>query len=443
MLKDIPDNIVWITKPWALPLLQTLVLRKILGLDRRWEKGLIREAIKLNLIIIIQLFIDSNCLIHDADNVSELIKFGCQFGSSTEMLDMLLSSIPPPKGIDDRPEWLIEALILAAKNGHLGMLKMIQSNILDINYIMVLQSIKAALEHGHLDALNHLFNLMDDITSPSPAIAGCDQYRIDITNIHPSILSVDMLNRLKAHPHLNCMLDNVLGKDILVASVEVINMMMSESPTNIPLTIDLKYAIQQAAIVGDMISINRIVERCPVLLPSIDDLEHLVDHSATPDDMIIPLFSNRQYLEYPSKLLMKAVATRSLALVKSIFEEQCQVFSDPRSEEFIYEISTKSFRTMIRTSIKRDDIEMMGYVLKVAMSKGATKNKKGNQRHSLGDLVKLKYCSLTILHHLFDNGYVSVDTFHQLKISRLQQTTTITIYYPICSKMAIYQYTID
>ncbi|GAM19298.1 hypothetical protein SAMD00019534_024730 [Acytostelium subglobosum LB1] len=362
----------WITKPWAVEMLELMTQHKLL--ERLAHVELIGKSIELNLTHIVHFNlhnVQALSFISSYDR-TDFIGRCCIYGVRIEHLDLLLTGVTTTRSI----------------------------NVL----------LPRVLQNGHLEVANFIINF----TMSNPKIK---EQPVNVDDIHHSIISIDLFNRLVALPNIKCRFNQVLGRAIKAGNKEIIDKLLGPRPEGTPIIqTNHIYALEQAALVGDLDSIRRIMNK-PRIKLTIDDLGALIDRvglldSLVTEDVIIELAKNSledntmQQIDKLAMLMIKA-ASKSLTLIKLVVDTMSQ------SDKNIHKITTKDFNTAVDACINRGDNESLEFMVKLARTlcfKGKhNRSERVVESRRFHDYINLRSCNTSALNHLFDNGHVSVD----------------------------------
>ncbi|GAM24570.1 hypothetical protein SAMD00019534_077450 [Acytostelium subglobosum LB1] len=423
-------------KPWSLEMLQLMMQHSLFA--PKGQVRLLLKAIELGITPIVKhLVVDGNLIQQILDNpersmcvtAEELIDHCCEQGR-LEYLEMLLKVIPQQTytATEDNSNepgiGLRQPFLSAAMNGHLAVAERLHAIILSYgpsDSSHAIDAITDVLSNGHLDMANFILNIL----SSNPERCAKDTRYIDV--VHERILSIELIDRMLAHPNLKCRFNGVLGNAIASGNKEVINMLMGTLPETTPIKTNYREALEQAAKIGDVDMISRILEHKPKSSLTSTHMCLLIKQIGLPDskvteDVFIELVNKMdggpgQSSSTLCSLLLAATSNGSLTIIKFIVEKMSTFETgDPNSA--VHKISTYSMKEIIDSCIERGDIESMEYLIQVAMKVSATANKRG-YKHKISELFTLPSCNISILTHLFDKGYITVDNPKDNTVSSL------------------------
>ncbi|GAM19406.1 hypothetical protein SAMD00019534_025810 [Acytostelium subglobosum LB1] len=379
----------WLTKPWAVEMLELLTQHELLS--NKLHTQLLYKSIELKQSQILQFYIQSNQMPLsklELEKGNMFITMCCTYGVEIDHLEAALKGLP----FKQLARLWDQYINYAAENGHLAILQKILSygswcDRLASDKLFGL--LPKVLQNGYLDVANFILSF------PQSKIS------VAINSIHHSIISIDLIDRLLTHPNVNCRFNRVLGSAVEAGNKEVINKLLGPLPANSPIKTFYRYALQQAALVGDLDSIRRIMVIGGVKL-SVDDLGALVDRVGQPnslvtEDVIIELAKSNSVepqVERFSTLLTK-VASSSLALVKLVTEGL--------SKDMIL---TADVNAAIEACINRGDNESLEIMIQ--LSKTVCLKGRPTERRVFS-AFKLESFNSSALNHLFDHGHISVD----------------------------------
>ncbi|GAM19168.1 hypothetical protein SAMD00019534_023430 [Acytostelium subglobosum LB1] len=202
---NIRESTEWLTKPYAMEMLETLFYQAVLGTD--YQQHLILEAIKHNIITVVEYYIDNRPLLLSGNHEMKrqaihdlLVEYCCRYGR-VECLAAILPIIPgqsfQKSENDNKPKVnLHNGFMVAAGKGHVEIAEVIHSLILSnglYDIVVIYSSLTEAFKNGHLDMINYLFKLI----SSSSFADQVDSDRLPfIHDIHANIMSVEFVERL-------------------------------------------------------------------------------------------------------------------------------------------------------------------------------------------------------------------------------------------------------
>ncbi|GAM26862.1 hypothetical protein SAMD00019534_100370 [Acytostelium subglobosum LB1] len=208
----------WLNKPWALEMFQLLHKKSILSEDELLS--LFNESIKLNNTPVIQYYLDT-CFglvverLNDGDHddsshvISELIESCLHSGCNSSTLNMVLPHIPLQFLTVLDGDDLAKS---ASKRGNVDILNLLVDQYTS-KWWTLMQALPTALEYNeNMDLINHILNA--NIT---------DAHIYEVNSINPSILSMDLIQRLMANDSIDCDFGKVLGDSIKIGNNEIID----------------------------------------------------------------------------------------------------------------------------------------------------------------------------------------------------------------------------
>ncbi|GAM26889.1 hypothetical protein SAMD00019534_100640 [Acytostelium subglobosum LB1] len=408
----------WMTSPTALEMFQMLRSHNLLSLPLQSELCL--SAIELHVTPIVKYFVETS-LVQWMDDVLPMVRRNttreylfkcCEFGR-VDHLDLLLSFIQSPTYFDDldpdAPDGTLgEAFQLCANNGHCAMIKKLYSMVVAtskfdqqrVHDVLIRSTIKGALDSGHLDVVDFLLETSSDVPAPLPST------KITIDSVDQGLLSIGLIDRLierlQAHPYLECKFGQLLGAAIRVGNKLVIQPLMDGHGGVIN---DYDHALEMAAQVGDLQSIKMIMDQSKSAL-SHRHICLLIDHigSSITEDEIIQLSISALGLDkmYPSRedlytMLFKA-ASKSVTVIRMVINN----FTNNTNKS----LTEGELKGILKVCIKRDDLESIDCLIQLALDVGVI------TKHDVQDLLNAEHVSSKVLAYLFEKGYLSVDAHH-------------------------------
>ncbi|GAM28200.1 hypothetical protein SAMD00019534_113760 [Acytostelium subglobosum LB1] len=136
-----------------------------------------------------------------------------------------------------------------------------------------------SLKNGRMDLAMFLIGLPNH--NPNDI-----HYAEPVTDIHPSNLSLDLLQQLIAHPRLNCTFESVMARAILKRDMDIINML--ELNENGEFATDYRCALGAAAMIGDVDTAEMILNNHPNLCMPPEDVDF--DYRRIEDDNLVQEF---------------------------------------------------------------------------------------------------------------------------------------------------------
>ncbi|GAM19496.1 hypothetical protein SAMD00019534_026710 [Acytostelium subglobosum LB1] len=377
----------WLTKPWAVEMLQELLKHDLLRPD--CQAALLLKAIELNLILIVKHFIDTGLVtellsLDDINSITlesqSLIEHCCQHGQ-VACMDLMLPLVTLPGAMGPAID-LGDCFKCATKYGHLEIVKKIHSMIKSSGATHALDSIGYALSRGHLDVVNFILNV----------IPKDQNKRCSISTIHHSILSVDLLKRLMAHSNLDCGFEMVLSSAVQAGDKTVIDLLNFTF-------INHEDALNNAVAIFDLDTIRRIIKG-PKQKANLsrNHMCTLLEHMAAPGCKL----SEKEFIELVRPHLTKTTITKMLDVASSISLSLFKFVQNNFTKDIV--LGSNNFREWIDNSVERCDIESIGYLLKLA----EIAFKEEEKKFSLGNIITLEKCNTTIIEYLLDNGYIDV-----------------------------------
>ncbi|GAM26932.1 hypothetical protein SAMD00019534_101070 [Acytostelium subglobosum LB1] len=335
------DNIAqgWLTKPWAMDMFLLLI-----------QHSLISPDLHYNLYI---MAID-----HGVTSIFN-------YYSEKALVGLLNKSIGSKAAMD-----IMEHCCIHGRLEYLvSVLPMINERF-PINHTSSFSVVSSALVGGHMDIVNFI---LDNLSSSSSSTK--DGMHL-VNKIHYNIMSVELIDRLMAHPHITCKLANVMGAAVRFGNKPVIRKMMDLHSNKIVCT-DYRYALDMAM---------RVLR---------------LEHYKLSEEVFLEITNNIQkgktYM--PSLILSKLLgiaSKKSLAAIKMVMDYYSRIGIDE-----INKLGISNFSSYISNSIHRDDIESVEYLIKLA------KVETNDQYYQLIEFGPLSNAS--ILSHCYDRGYISVD----------------------------------
>ncbi|GAM19300.1 hypothetical protein SAMD00019534_024750 [Acytostelium subglobosum LB1] len=203
-------------------------------------------------------------------------------------------------------------------------------------------------------------------------------------------MSIDLIDRLLAHPNFRCRFNHVLGSAIVAGNKEVIDMMLGPLPKDTPIRTFYRYALRQAALVGDLDNIKKIMIISREEL-TVYDIGSLIDRvgvygSLVTDDVVMELAKSKSIESQIYTLFTKA-ASKSTALFRFVMERIS-------SNDLLHKINIVDINTAFEACVNRGDNESLEQVVQLARTA----------------------CSTSALNHLFDYGHYSVDDNKSLQL---------------------------
>ncbi|GAM26861.1 hypothetical protein SAMD00019534_100360 [Acytostelium subglobosum LB1] len=365
----------WLTKPWALEMFQLIVKHSLMTPE---FPQLLIKAINHNVSSVIRCWVDSL------------------------------------EGPDERLNNILDQSICHNKIAIAQWLW--KDRLPNLSYkIDPLDSFGTALKCGHLEMFDFLCTIQQHASTFDP-----NKYS-DVQNIHPSILSTELIERLMAHPNIKYPFGLVLGQAIQSGNKAVVDMLLNDERLTLSRerTYDYKDAVMNAIDVGDVDVIRQIFKVDPtVRLYNGEGLLPLFNHIGLPgsmitEDVIIELAD--KLISRPSlclnvqslPLLLCKAATKSLSLIKMVINN-FTTFNNHQGDDddvcVVHQMTPNMFKGVIDVCIKKSDTESIDYLIHLAIT--ASKQ----QHVHIHELINLESCNNTsTLAHLFDRGYISID----------------------------------
>ncbi|GAM26857.1 hypothetical protein SAMD00019534_100320 [Acytostelium subglobosum LB1] len=373
------ENLSWITKPWA--------LEKVELLDQHVFRYFVEST------AMTRLFEDRS------GYVQSFINEICSCGRG-DYLDLVLSRIR----LEDQSFSLESSLSCSISHGHLAMVERIFNELKAFGTIMATDFILVALSQQHLGVANFILDQL-----PSDRIKS-----INILVINSNLLSVDLIERLMAIPQiiLNC--KNILGNAIKIGNKVLVDKLLEESNNDKWKTLisDYRGALSCAIEKRDMELVKRIMAKDQTIKPTIDHLCSLLEVVGLPGDNKISMESfiefanivNPEPRSFSSRNIVRLLliaSSKSISVIKWIINHFTTYTNDEDSHpnSVVHNMSCRDLESMMNNCYKQSDFESIDYVVQLA---SVTK-------HKLINIIKVENCNASVLAHLFDKGYISVD----------------------------------
>ncbi|GAM28158.1 hypothetical protein SAMD00019534_113340 [Acytostelium subglobosum LB1] len=314
----------------------------------------LNQAVRSNLLLIVRYILDNIIDINDAPPANHsrtgdiCTKFDgapdggplstalfkrCGASGSLQMLDLLLTYVPGQS--------LVDAYQQASLHGHINLVKTLYNKIKQqvppVNHEFSHRNLNGVLKHGQLGVAHFMLDTPFDIENGEPML--------EISDIHPDILSTGLLMRLINNVQLRCRFNNVMGSAIQSHKQDCIDLLIDLRSRGHPILFDRLSTLEAAEKVGDIITPGRVL--------------HYTD----------------------GKLFMRIAAANSLELIKQVHQ--------------LYPNDVANFLEVgINACAIRGDLESMEYLHSL----------RGDQRTSGWDCQSRDPATMSFL---IDNGYTS------------------------------------
>ncbi|GAM26871.1 hypothetical protein SAMD00019534_100460 [Acytostelium subglobosum LB1] len=413
------DNVTkgWLTKPWALEMLELLIQHELLSSDMMEQLSL--KAIELNIMSVVTYLID----LYQAPQMEESrtrfitnVIVGCCRHGRVEQLDLMLPFIEA--NIDQHyQDWIT----VSFQSGHVSVVQrihaVIMSNVQNDSF-NILDYLDVPLANGHIDLVNFIL----DQTTPtgiSGFIATPWHERSNVKEVHHSILSTELVGRLLLYRLP--LLGSLLGCAIKAGNRNVINMLKHDVKCA-RINFNYRYALGQALHAGDVDSIQWIIQQqSGIILYEYDPLEFdklfgsLIELIVEPtninvtEEVIVMLIKtlDRDMISRNMSKILKIAASKSVAAIKMVIK-RFTTFDKGDRISAVHQLLTSEIREVINVSMKRGDFDSIEYLLHLALTVASVAIYREN-RHQLQDLINLEHLNGPILAQLLDKGLVGVD----------------------------------
>ncbi|GAM26940.1 hypothetical protein SAMD00019534_101150 [Acytostelium subglobosum LB1] len=250
-----------------------------------------------------------------------------------------------------------------------------------------------ALARGNLDIANRILNMIS--TEPLEDEQEDDQiYAVD--DVHHSILSVELLERLMSYPCIETRFRRVMGVAIKHGNKDVIEFIKQHNLKH-HVNIDVQDALYQASAVFDLESIGWLLT-CPASRWDLNKLARLeqnhvfnllehVDDKITQDQfkgLLSISLKIRTIHQLPP--LLELAANKSLSVIQMVLKQFV-----PNDIDQLDDYGYKHFKVVL----KRCDFDSLEYLLQRTKERPC-------------DILNLELCNTTSLSYLFDYGHISI-----------------------------------
>ncbi|GAM26214.1 hypothetical protein SAMD00019534_093890 [Acytostelium subglobosum LB1] len=479
----------WLTKQYAAEMLQLLFEHKLL--TTRTCRALLLQAIERKLTPLIELLVSqtfgdgggdadvdrdggSDADVDgdgggdadvdgdgggelDADElrhyIGSLIESCCKFGS-VESLDIVIAHVPSTQ-LEATLSSLSRHCKEAVTRGHFNIL--IRAQELLGSTFKPWRYIEEALCAGHMDIVNFILN--SPLPSESSSTKGADDYRysdeICISNIHHSILSIELIERLLSmRPIVNGRYNEVMASAIRAGNKELINM-IERNDGNVYNT-NYTAALATALDVGDFDTAKKIITDHPPpapsnrmmwccgrsskldmagrkheLSPSIGLFCPLIERLGMPNSDV----TESTFIELANMLTkhrglermmgsnegdlvkaLKIAASKSVATIKLVLSHLTNY--DTKPDSLKHSISSEVISALIEECIKHSDTESIEYIIQMAY-KVSSKNDNHDRVLTALDVIPLKITNIHVLTFLIDKQYYKLDGDRNHTLSKL------------------------
>ncbi|GAM20960.1 hypothetical protein SAMD00019534_041350 [Acytostelium subglobosum LB1] len=400
----------WLTKPWALEMVQFLRQQSLMP-HRQCLQNILEIALSDGLPSSVFGYIVREC---EEDVVQldtwSLIESCCEYGRP-EHLDIMLTM----PGIDLSESRLVELFDTGSRSGCLAVVKRIHQLIKGSGHRQhVINSIQYALEDGHVDLVNYLIDqcvMMMMMTSYQTI------QMVGIRRIHQSIVSIELIERLMAHPNIFD-LTHYDYHHGLIDAFELCDQALIEyiEMKNPPLKQHSSDLFRASMKVGNVQMAKKLLmDKDRGLTCSASDVASLIDCIGLPgkgidvtEDKVAEFVALMPRSDCANDAIV-AASSKSLSLIKLVITP------------FIYEISAAdlvascNFNRWIDNCAKRCDVQAIDYLINLAIRvrhRVTSKHGYGWDQQRIQDMITLNVfndSNASVLSYLMDKGYLSVE----------------------------------
>ncbi|GAM26899.1 hypothetical protein SAMD00019534_100740 [Acytostelium subglobosum LB1] len=422
----------WLTQPCSLDMLKLLDQEH--QMTSGFQEQLILKAIELGITPVVHYFVDPWAANPNrkVDMGSKTILTCCCKHGRLEYFDMILPHVlnglfanrsdyeyddwSSDKGI--KLTGLSGLFSIAIIHGHLHIAKRLHQLMRKYEGFNTLEhiisSIDMALIYGHLDMVNFILGI-----KPSRQLDETTLCLID--DVHPNILSVDLLKRLMAHPNLKCRFAKVLGEAIMIGDKQIKCDVIKwwQQTHHGMIETDYRYALSCALEVCDVYMIQWTKIKLSKTFLDDSDYVVLLKHvgvKISEQEFLMLARDERRGISDNNYFdcLMKA-ASMSLSVITLIIDH----FNTPHTTNHpscfsgwfrhpVRRLSIKDTKDIIEVIIKRGDTDSLDYLIKLPLCRTPLMN-----IFNLNDLVNIEH-GIKILKYLIDSGYINTDKLPQL-----------------------------
>ncbi|GAM19361.1 hypothetical protein SAMD00019534_025360 [Acytostelium subglobosum LB1] len=377
----------WLLKPWALEMFKLLCEHSLIGYEVKF--ALLEEAICNNVVDVVRYIFEAefdDMMIHDNSRpysiVSQCMSIDCQ----KEIVDIVLSKIPLYTFPKDRQADLHRE---AARRGNLAMYIKLEGVCGPSNDYQRLSS--ALHYHGHMDLVNYI------LSKPPPP----PNVHLPIHQINSTLISVELIQRLRAIPAIACPSASLMGHAIRSGKKDVIEFLRQECPPNDIL------AFEHALTYSDIPTARKILQSPEFIKQREEDRGLLGRHSTyalcigatkmSDDDFIEFLkvmFNPEDTSELAVSDLLLAAVRKSSRVVKHV------VALASTATDAIAIIKIDLFKSFIQVCINRADTESIECLVEMAVN---------TRQFSPRALFPLEIKNVSIVELILDKGYFTMD----------------------------------
>ncbi|GAM22522.1 hypothetical protein SAMD00019534_056970 [Acytostelium subglobosum LB1] len=426
----------WFNKPCALEMLEVLTQHELITIEL--EISLFFKAIELDMIPIVRYFVKDREIapnmpvvpfadLNPLNNLQRRAIDLCYKYGRMECLELLM---------DDG--MLLPSFGMAVRYGNLAKAQQMHSLIVSSGNNVLIQKhrpiihLAHALDFGHLDLANFILNLAASTKTNHGDDDVDDVYdRVEIRRIHHSILSIELLEKLLALPNVICSFDCVMGEAIKMSATEsgdndkqeVIKMLEQLSRKGV-ISTNFSFAFIQASKLADIGSIRRLntLVKDMKLVGTVSSIYNLSLYEMI--NLIRQLNNNILTEETIKEFETDNIKTNSFNIIFNLMSDgdmpslsTIKLFvthlttfgNDP--DDDLAKFRRANVSAIIERVIKNEHIETIDYIINLALTI--------NKYFKLQDSFNLEMCSLPVLKHLLDKGYISVDDHQSDAIIRL------------------------